>query len=482
MNAVPITLAPGDGFGPEITQAVLRVLEAGGAEISPEIVEIGEAAYSKTCLDGISAQAWESIERTGVLLKGPTQIREGRGYLASTQALEIRLGLYASLQPCISYAPYIPSQFKKMDVIVIRENEEELYGDLEYRQTKNVCQGLKLISLPGTYQILRYAFDLARSCSRKKVTVLSKDKVMEFTDGYFHSLLEELAASYPELKYEHQSLDVGTALLTDHPENFDVIVIPSLYGDILSALITKVSFSKPGMSAYAALGKKHMLFEAAHDPAPALAGQNLANPSGMLLAAIYLLIHIHQHEAAERIHNAWLATLEAGIHTPDIFREEQSLHQVGTLEFANAIIPHLGMRPRHFQAVNYQQSDSDAFFAFKPKPPQTEIGERTLMGVDIFLDYPAHNPEKLAHKLKNLNAGVLDLELISNLGVLVWPEFIPETRISDHWHCRFMHQEPGLSISERDILDLLTELQAQGFDFIKTENLYAFGGNPAFSA
>lgn len=482
MTATPVTLAAGDGIGPEIMNAVLQVLEAAGADLNPEWVDMGAKAYSRTCPDGVSAAAWESLQRTRVLLKGPVEVQEGRGMIPTGRALEMRLGLFARIQPCRSWHPLVPHRVPGMNVTVIRELEEDLYGDLEYRQTVDVTQGLKLIHLPGIRRMLRYAFEHARIYQYRKVTVLTKDKVMEFTDGAFDNLLQETGAAYPEIFWEHQSLDVGSALLTDHPENFEVIVIPSLYGDILSHLVNRVSHSKPGLTVSGALGDGYQLFESGPDTAAAIAGQNLANPSGLLLAATMLLVHIQQSRVAERIQNAWLATLEAGLHTADIFHLERSRQLLGTREFAQAVIERLDQEPEQTAPVRYRPSQKAGFFALRPLAVEPDP-EQSLVGVDIFFDRDPLPPEKFARQLQELCQGSpLQLELISNLGVLVWPENIPETRISDHWHCRFMHQEPGRTVDYQAILDLLACLSAAGLDFIKCENLYNFAGQPAFSA
>ena len=207
-----------------------------------------------------------------------------------------------------------------MDVVIVRENEEDLYAGIEHQQTNDVVQCLKLISRPGSEKIVRYAFEYARRNNRKKVTCFTKDNIMKLTDGLFHKVFDEIGAEYPDIEKEHWIVDIGAAKMADTPEAFDVIVMPNLYGDILSDVAAQIAGSV-GLAGSANIGDQCAMFEAIHGSAPRRAGQNLANPSGLLLGAVMMLVHIDQPDVAERVHNAWLRTIEDGIHTYDIYKE-----------------------------------------------------------------------------------------------------------------------------------------------------------------
>ncbi len=231
---VPITVAHGDGIGPEIMEATLRIIQAAGASIAPEVIEIGEQVYLRGNSAGIEPGAWESLRRTKVFLKAPITTPQGGGFKSLNVTTRKMLGLYANIRPCVSYHPYVDTKHPVMDVVIVRENEEDLYAGIEHQQTPEVVQCLKLITRPGCEKIVRYAFEYARAYGRKKVTCFTKDNIMKQTDGLFHKIFDEIGAEYPELEKEHWIVDIGAAKLADTPENFDVIVMPNLYGDILS--------------------------------------------------------------------------------------------------------------------------------------------------------------------------------------------------------------------------------------------------------
>src|SRR4051794_22386862 len=350
---VSITVAHGDGIGPEIMAATLRILEAAGAALKIETIDIGEKVYLAGNSAGIEDSSWESLRRTKVFLKAPITTPQGGGFKSLNVTTRKTLGLYANVRPCVSYHPYVQTKHPGMDVVIVRENEEDLYAGIEHRQTDEVYQCLKLISRPGCEKIVRYAFEYARRNNRKKVTCFSKDNIMKFTDGLFHKVFDEIGAEYPEFEKEHWIVDIGAAKLADTPEAFDVIVMPNLYGDILSDVAAQIAGSV-GLAGSANIGEGAAMFEAIHDSAPRRAGQNLANPSGLLHGGILMLVHIGQPDVAALVHNAWLRTIEDGIHTYDIYTERVSTQKVGTKEFAAAVIARLGQRPETLKAVAYE--------------------------------------------------------------------------------------------------------------------------------
>ena len=476
-QSTPITVAYGDGIGPEIMQATLDILMAGGAKLAIETIEIGEKVYLSGNPAGIAPSAWESLRRTKVFLKAPITTPQGGGFKSLNVTTRKMLGLYANVRPCVAYAPYVDTKHPNMNVVIVRENEEDLYAGIEHQQTPEVVQCLKLISRPGTEKIVRYAFEYARRYARKKVTCFTKDNIMKQTDGLFHAVFDEVAKEYPDLENEHWIVDIGAAKLADTPTIFDVIVMPNLYDDILSDVAAQIA-GLVGLAGSSNIGEKVAMFEAIHGSAPRRAGQNLANPSGLLLGAVMMLVHIGQPDVAETVHNAWLKTLEDGIHTYDIFAEGISSQKVGTKEFAEAVIARMGQKPQKLEPVSYASADSEGFnVKVTPQAPK----KIETVGVDIFLHHDDRDPERLGESLKHVTAGKMALTMITNRGVKVWPGGFAETFCTDHWRCRFKSETLQPS-QYTDIMDLQQQLTEAGFRIIKTENLCTFDGQPVFSA
>lgn len=475
-TTVPITVAYGDGIGPEIMEATLRILNAAGANIQPEVIEIGEQVYLNGNTSGIGDEAWDSLRRTKVFLKAPITTPQGGGYKSLNVTTRKVLGLYANVRPCVSYHPYVKTKHPIMDVVIIRENEEDLYAGIEHQQTDEVVQCLKLISRPGTEKIVRYAFEYARAYGRKKVTCFTKDNIMKMTDGLFHKMFDEIGEEYPDLEKEHWIVDIGAAKLADTPEAFDVIVMPNLYGDILSDVAAQITGSV-GLAGSANIGDGVAMFEAIHGSAPRRAGQNVANPSGLLLGAVQMLVHINQKDIAEKVQNAWLRTLEDGIHTYDIFREGTSKVKVGTKEFADAVIERLGDVPQELKAADYSKSGAQIQVVLKPRPE----AKKELVGMDVFLQWKGRNPNELGEKLSKVMVGKIKLKMITNRGVKVWPGGHAETFCTDHWRCRFMCED-GNDCGYQAMIHLLMQMNKEGFDIIKTENLYTFDGAAGYTA
>ena len=469
-----ITVAKGDGIGPEIMDATLDILKAAEAPIEIEEIEVGEKVYLSGNTSGISKEAWNSIRQNKVFLKAPITTPQGGGYKSLNVTMRKSLGLYANVRPCKSFYPFVNTKHPKMDVVIIRENEEDLYAGIEHRQTDEVVQCLKLISRPGCEKIIRYAFEYARQYQRKKVSCFTKDNIMKQTDGLFHQVFNEIAEEYPSIETEHWIIDIAAARIADTPEDFDVIVTLNLYGDILSDITAQISGSV-GLGGSSNIGDECAMFEAIHGSAPTIAGQGIANPSGLLRAAVMMLTHIGQPEVAETIKNAWLRTLEQGIHTVDIYKEGLSKKKVGTQAFAQAVIANLGQKPTNFEAVEYAKG-----VALKLPPYQRKAAaEKTLLGVDVFVDWKGKNPDELGTLLQKLN-GEMQLIMITNRGVKVWPEGFEETFCTDHWRCRYQVEE-GKTTTNQAIVDLLGRAVEEQVDVIKTENLYAFDGKRGFS-
>jgi len=471
-----ITIAHGDGIGPEIMKATLKILKAAGARLQLEEIEIGEKVYLNGNTTGIGDDAWASLRKTKVFLKAPITTPQGGGYKSLNVTTRKVLGLYANVRPCVSYHPFVHTKHPIMDLVIVRENEEDLYAGIEHQQTDEVIQCLKLISKPGTEKIVRYAFEYAKAHGRKKVTCFTKDNIMKMTDGLFHKTFDRIGAEYPELEKEHWIVDIGAAKLAETPEVFDVIVMPNLYGDILSDVAAQITGSV-GLAGSANIGENFAMFEAIHGSAPPIAGQDKANPSGLILAAVQMLVHIQQPDIAAKIHNAWLKTIEDGVHTADIFNTSVSKNLVGTQHFADAVIERLGQQPNQFNAPTYAHEISK----FYSKPFEEKTAVKELIGVDIFLHFKDRNPEVLANLIKDLAVSGLKLKMITNRGTKVWPNGFSETFCTDHWRCRFL-TEANQGISYQVAIDLLQRLHHRKLDVIKTENLYLMDGVPAFTA
>lgn len=470
-----ITIAKGDGIGPEIMDATLDIILAAGAQIRVEEIEVGEKVYMAGHTSGIAPESWETIRRNKVFLKAPITTPQGGGYKSLNVTTRKFLGLYANVRPCMSLHPFVVTKHPVMDIVIVRENEEDLYAGIEHQQTDEVVQCLKLISRPGCEKIVRYAFEYARQQNRKKVTCFTKDNIMKQTDGLFHQVFDEIAKEYPEIENEHWIIDIGAAKMADTPEAFDVIVMPNLYGDVLSDVAAQITGSV-GLAGSANIGESCAMFEAIHGSAPRRAGQDLANPSGLLQGALMMLNHIGQTEVAERVQNAWLKTLEDGIHTYDIYKEGTSTRKVGTKAFAQAVIANLGQKPAQLKPVSYAVNAPLNLPRYQRKP----AAPKELVGVDVFVHWRGTNPDELAEQLKSMQKEGIALTMISNRGIKVWPAGFSETFCTDHWRCRFTPVDAA-NMRKSDIIELLQRAEERGIDTIKTENLYAFNGKAAYS-
>ena len=475
MSKVKITVANGDGIGPEIMKATLDILLAAGAQIEIEEIEVGEKVYLAGNTSGISNESWDIIRRNKVFLKAPITTPQGGGYKSLNVTTRKFLGLYSNVRPCRSLHPFVSTKHPVMDVVIIRENEEDLYAGIEHQQTDEVVQCLKLISRPGCEKIVRYAFEYAKQQNRKKVTCFTKDNIMKQSDGLFHQVFDEIAKEYPDIINEHWIIDIGAAKLADTPEAFDVIVMPNLYGDVLSDVAAQIAGSV-GLAGSANIGEECAMFEAIHGSAPRRAGQNVANPSGLLQGAIMMLNHIGQTPVAEKIQNAWLKTLEDGIHTYDIFKEGTSKQKVSTSDFAKAVIANLGQKPVVLHPVSYAENKP----MHLPKYQRKARANKELVGVDLFVHWSGLSADELAATVKNVATANTELTMITNRGIKVWPQGFPETFCTDHWRCRFK-PTAGNQMTNETIVQLLSNALQQKVEVIKTENLYNFDGKAGYS-
>ncbi|WP_339045184.1 isocitrate dehydrogenase [Candidatus Mesenet endosymbiont of Agriotes lineatus] len=468
--SVPITVAYGNGIGPEIMEAVLSILKEAKADVSIESIELGGRLYEKEWEAGISDSSWESIGRTKILLKSPTTTPQGKGHKSLNVALRKRLGLYANIRPCISYHPVIETKFNYFNIVVVRENEEDVYAGVEHRLTEDTYQCTKIITKSASQRICNYAFEYALKNNRKKVTCLIKDNIMKMTDGVFHEAFREVAEDYKAIQADHYLVDIGMAKVATNPEAFDIIVTENLYGDILSDVVAQISGSV-GLAGSANIGDEYAMFEAVHGSAPDIAGKNIANPSGLLNAVVQMLIHIGQVEIAQLISNAWLKTLEDGIHTADLYKKGKSSKKVGTTEFAQSVIDNLGQKPKllpEFLVSKNIQTNREIF----PLEESIKQSIRKLVGVDISIRWDnSANLNKLTDLFLKESSKV-NLTTIYSKGLIVWPQ--SSKFVGDQITCRFYANQNS------DINELLVTLEKEDLDVVKLEKLYYFDDKPGF--
>ena len=469
-----ITVAYGDGIGPEIMNSSLTILKEAGAVFDEDVIEIGEKVYKQGYTSGLKDEDWDKIVNNKVFYKAPITTPQGGGYKSLNVTIRKTLGLFANVRPIKTLTPFVHSKHETIDSVIIRENEEDLYAGIEHRQTQEVYQCLKLISRPGSEKIVRYAFEYAKNNGRKKVTCMVKDNIMKLTDGLFHEVFNEVAKEYPDIEADRYIVDIGMARFADSPEIFDVVVLPNLYGDILSDIGAQIAGSV-GLDGSSNIGEHCAMFEAIHGSAPDIAGQSIANPSGLLMGGVMMLNHLGQNDIAARVENAWLKTLEDGVHTKDIFSQEHSKIVAKTEEFTKEVINRLGDEPKFLKPKKVIKGSKPVEIKTKEFKKQ----KKEIDGVDIFVCEDNRDPEALAVTLnKAAENHDLKLQMITNRGVKVYPNGNPHTFCTDHWRCRFkFDKQPNTS----EIYKLLITLNEQGVDVIKTENLYLFDTKPGYS-
>src|ERR1051325_4140953 len=325
-----VTLIPGDGIGPEVMGATVRILEASGVKFEWETVQAGAEAYEKY-KEYIPKELTTSIERTRVALKGPVTTPVGGGFPSINVALRKKFELYANFLP-IYNLPHIPTRYPNVDLIIVRENTESLYSGIEHEVVPGVVESLKIITEKASTRIARFAFEYARKNQRKKIHAIHKANIMKLSDGLFLRCARNVAKEYPEITYGEHIVDNTCMQLVMNPYQYDMLVMENLYGDILSDLCAAF-VGGLGFVPSANLGEHCAVFEAVHGSAPDIAGKNLANPTALLRSALLMLRHLGEHSASTQIRNA----LER------VYRHREKLTrdiggQAGTSQFADAVI------------------------------------------------------------------------------------------------------------------------------------------------
>ena len=471
-----ITVIPGDGIGPEVVSAALKVVEASGVDIEPEIALAGAGAFEKGIESGVPDETIESIERTKVVLKGPLETPIGHGNKSANVTLRTLFETFGNLRP-VRELPGVHTPFtgRNLDIVIVRENVEDLYTGIEYMQTPGVAQALKVISRTGCEKIIELAFEFAVAAGRKRVHCATKANIMKLTEGMLQQTFEEIAPRYSQIEAKHILIDNCAHQLAMRPEQFDVIVTTNMNGDILSDLTSGLTGGL-GFAPSANIGNDVAIFEAVHGSAPDIAGKNVANPTALILSAAMMLRHIGEGEAANDIEQAVLVTLESGVRSGDM---AGTAKPSSTTEFANAIISNLGKESRtsgarDFRALQMPESSTDV--------QTVETKKRRVTGVDVFLE-STMQPDDLAADLNEICSGTtVALQMIGNRGNTVYPvdEGARRVTLVDQYRCRFMKKSRGDALTNAEILSLLTRI-GEAHIWHHVEKLQQFDGEDAFS-
>jgi isocitrate dehydrogenase len=469
-----ITVLPGDGIGPEVVESALEIIRATGAAVEFDKCEAGARAFQKGIVTGIPKETIESIERTHVVLKGPLETPIGYGNRSANVTLRTLFETYGNIRP-VRELPGVQTAFtgRKLDIVIVRENIEDLYAGIEYMQTPGVAEGLKLITREGCEKIVKLAFAFALAESRKRVHCATKSNIMKLTEGLLQHTFEEFAPQYPSIESKHILIDNCAHQLAMRPEQFDVIVTTNMNGDILSDLTSGLTGGL-GFAPSANIGNDVSIFEAVHGSAPDLAGKNKANPTALILSAAMMLRQIGEGNAANDVEQAVLVTLESGVRTSDMIGTDKA---ATTTEFTKAVIGNLGKRSKVSPPKEYRTVEL----------PPARVGvnvvaakSRRLAGLDVYIESDL-DPRDLASDLEKLTTtSPLNLQIITNRGALVFPSNDRRVSLVDHFRCRFVLREPTASFGDAEILSLLGAIGAR-YRWMHIEKLQEFDGEPAFS-
>jgi isocitrate dehydrogenase len=478
LQKTTVTALPGDGIGPEVMAATIRILDAAGAPIEWEMAEAGAESFKKGIITGVPRETLDSIARNKLALKSPLETPVGFGGKSANVTMRKYFELYANIRP-VRELPGVTTPFtgRGIDMVIVRENVEDVYAGIEHMQTTTVAQCLKLMTAPGCERIIRAAFELARAEERKKVTVATKANIMKLTEGMMKRMGEKVALEFPDIKADHIIIDNCAHQLVIKPEAFDVIVTSNMNGDIISDLAAGL-VGGLGIAPSSNLGDHAAMFEAVHGSAPDIAGKDLANPTALLSASIMLLRHIGAFGVAEKVEQALFITLAEGKNlTGDLAPRG---HGVGTKAYTDQIIANLG-RSSAMHSRTYKK------FVLKTWPEltaHTEPTTRELVGIDVFLETDLGS-EELGKTLEAIaQDSPFTLNGISNRGVQVYPPTGGFTFLVDHFACRFMFKTPipltdSTASGQPEISYLVQRIGAK-FTWMHIEKLQRFDGKDAF--
>lgn len=476
-----IAVAKGDGIGPEIMEAVLSIFKASKIPLEYEFVDMGKWVFDKGFSNGMTPEAQKSIETLGILFKGPMETPKGKGVKSVNVTARKTWNTYANKR-VFQTLHGVDTVFSKagipIDVTIVRENIEDTYGGIEHMLTHDVALSRRFITRPGSLQVIRYAFEMAKKKNAKRITCGHKANIMKITDGLFLECFYEVAKEYPELKADDVIVDDLCMKLVTRPDLFDVVVLTNLQGDIVSDLCAGL-VGGLGFAPSANIGDHICIFEAVHGTAPDIAGKNIANPTALLLSGLTMLRHLGFMEHAATIENALLYTLENGIHTGDF--GDKSIPSVNTTVFAEAIVNNFGKLPQHGvkpSLPNMPVTPTHFILDKNPLIMTKEMEEEKIVGVDLFIE-SAEQPTAVAEKALQHTGDLFKLVTISNRGTQVWPKGSIFTNIVNQYRCRFesLGDEPRTQV---DILEL-TKLMSVDFKVCSYELLNMWGDKKAYS-
>ncbi len=473
-----VTLIPGDGVGPECVEATRRIIEATGVQIAWEVRHAGESVFKQGIASGVPQETIESIRKTRCVLKGPLGTPVGYGEKSANVTLRKLFETYGNIRP-VRELPGVTTPYsgRGIDLVVVRENVEDLYAGIEHMQTPGVAQCLKLISRKGCEKIARLAFEFARSEGRKSVVCATKSNIMKMTEGMLKRTFEEVAKEYKDIESWHIIIDNACHQLVKRPEQFDVIVTTNMNGDIMSDL-TSALIGGLGFAPSANLGNGIAIFEAVHGSAPKYAGKNVINPTAVLGSGIMMLRYLGEFEAANAVENALLVTLEEGkVRTGDVVGYDSGKN-AGTTQYTDEIIKNLGKKPSKWKVREYKPIKMPEIPA---APDFVKVKSRRVAGLDCFLESNLF-PEELGKTVEKAIAGSdFNLKMCSSRGTKVYPPTGTVIDVNDQYRCRVMLKDGTASVSDAQIYDMLQRLTANGLKWAHLEKLQEFDGQPGWT-
>jgi isocitrate dehydrogenase len=470
-----VTLILGDGIGPEVVQSACSIIEATGAPVEWDEREAGAKVFKRGLPSGVPPDTIESIRKTRVVLKGPLETPVGYGEKSANVTLRKLFETYGNIRPAREM-PGIKTPYsgRGVDLVVVRENIEDLYAGIEYMETPGVADGLKLISRKGCEKIVRLAFEFARSEGRRHVHCATKSNIMKLTEGMLKRTFEEIAKSYPDIESSHIIIDNCAHQLVKKPEQFDVIVTTNMNGDIISDLSSAL-IGGLGFAPSANIGNEVAIFEAVHGSAPKYAGKNVINPTAVILTSVMMLRHLGEFDAASTIENAVLVTLEEGkCRTGDVAGYEKG---ASTTDYTNAIISNLGRKSNRWPVREHRPLQLPQV----PGRPDLVVPfERRAVGLDIFVE-SSENPDTLGPSLEKLVAETpFKLKLISNRGTKVYPAMGAITDCIDLYRCRFLPRNGDGNVTDEQVFGLV-QLVAAHHRWAHITKLLEIDGKPGFT-
>lgn len=477
-----IAVAKGDGIGPEIMDAVLGIFNAAKVPLEYEVVEMGKWVFDKGYSNGMTTEAKQTIEDLSILFKGPMETPKGKGVKSVNVTARKTWNTYANKRE-FQTLHGVDTVFSKagipINITIVRENIEDTYGGIEHMLTHDVALCRRFITRPGSLQVIKYAFEMAKKKGARRITCGHKANIMKLTDGLFLEVFYEVAKDYPELKADDVIVDDLCMKLVTRPDLFDVVVLTNLQGDIVSDLCAGL-VGGLGFAPSANIGDHISIFEAVHGTAPDIAGKNIANPTSLLLSGLAMLRHIGLMETSAMIENALLYTLESGVHTGDF--GDKSIPSVNTTEFANAIIANFGkqpsVNPKPILTNNYK-TPTHFVLDNNPMLESSEALKEEIVGADFFVESNMQ-PTKVAELALKHALTLFKLSTISNRGTQVWPTGSVFTNLVNNYRCRFesADDEP---LTQVDILELYKRMTAD-FKVCSIELLNKLGDKKMYSA